>query len=953
MLKYNLLKILLSLVLLLTPISVLAQEKGSISGKIVEEETGDALMGVNVYLKGTKLGGRTDVKGRYKVKNIPAGNYNLLFSYIGHKPVEIKNVSVAPGEVKKFDIVLSVKSALKEEVVVTARAVTNTEAVLLKNRQKAESFQDAISSEDITRGGSSDASDAVKKITGATTVDGKHLYIRGLGERYSTVQLNGSNLPSADPDKKSVHLDLFPAKLIDNIVTLKTATPDQPGDFTGGAMNITTKAYPDNFKLGFSVSSSYNFVTTGQSMLSNPVNSSNWLGTMNNKLEVPKLIKTNTIPDITETRSKAKDMQSAVLLDELSKSFNTAFSPVNKTAPVNQAFSTFIGNEYQLFKKPLGYMASFSYARDFSANRQSRIGNYSQPSGGSKQLESEYTANVNEATDEIAWGAIGNVAYDIADNSRVSMNFMYNKSLESRAVYQDGYRQYYQTYMETRILSNIERTLSSYQLKGEHSFRSLMNSKLDWQASVSNNVQYQPNFSTFDNEYEDVQQNGQTVRLYNMPKGDNNALPSRYYRDLSENLTSALFNYEIPLNNLINTPLKFKTGFLYNGTSRVFSERRYVYQQDLENLVYNGNPDQYMKENTGISEANSQKYFNYFGNYIQDRTQASGSYDGSEKIMAGYGMIDWYIIKNFRIVTGVRYETTNMNTVSKDSARPQGLIDEQDVLPSINMVYQLSSEMNLRLAFGKTLARPTLREIAPYDSYLPIEHRTYIGNGGLQRTLINNYDMRWEWFPESGEIMSVGGFYKSFTNPIELVIVNANNNVQPQNVKTAFLYGAEFEFRKKLGSWIDALDDFQLGMNLTLVHSQVDIADYELQTRRAFDPNSSSTRQLQGQSPYVLNLDLTYVNYESGTDANLYYNIFGQRLQEVGDGSPDYFEYPKPELTFVVSQKLLHNFKIRLKFENILDSRTLIASRFLGEQYVRREYRSGREITVSVYYDID
>lgn len=927
--------------------------QGIIKGTVIDENTGEPLIGVTVLVKGTKLGAWTDVKGNFRIKNVPVGQYSLLLKYVGHSTAEITLVDVLPEEVTLVEATMTEKRIVANEVVVSARASKNTEAALLMKRRNADSFQDAISSEDISRSSSSDAAEAIKRVTGATTVGGKHVFIRGLGERYSSTQLNGAVIPSSDPDKKSVHLDLFPTTLIDNITTIKTATPDRPGNFTGGTIDISTRAFPDKFRFWFSASSAYNFETTGSNMLTYAGSSTDWLGFDNESRNIPDIILNNEIPDITSTRSKTKGMESALLLDEMTKAFNPVFAPTNKIAPVNRKFAFSIGNQHELFKNPFGYLASFSYGRKFTSNRESIVGNYNQATGESKELEAEYIADVNEATDDVHWGALTNIAYDLSANNRLSFNIMHNQSAESKAVYQDGYKRTYQNLMETRILSFIERSLSSFQLSGKHNAPSFLDSKIDWQMSYSKNSQYQPDFRTFDNEYEMVEIDGNLERKYYMPRSDNNALPSRYYRDLDEDIQGGMINLEIPLKEYFDSDVKFKTGFLYNDKNRDFVENRFVYQQDSDDLQYDGDPNSFITDNSGIDEEKSQGNFNYFGNYIQDRTQASGSYTGSEKKFAVYGMLNMFLLDNFRVVGGIRLEKTDMQTISQDSLRPQGIIDENDLLPSMNMTYLFTKEMSLRFAYSKTIAEPTLREIAPYDSYMPIEHRVFNGNDQLERTLIDNFDIRWEWFPSLNELVSIGVFYKDFTNPIEIVVVNANNNIQPQNVKKALLYGAEIDFRKNLGFISDYTRNFQFGMNFTFVHSEVDLSEFELQSRLAYDPNASSSRALQGQSPYIVNLDMTYFNESSNTEANIHFNVFGKRLTEVGDGSPDYYEYPKPLLNLVVSQKITGSLKAKLAYKNILNSRTYIAADLLGSEYVRRAYYTGSVLSFSLTYDIN
>ena len=942
-----------------------AAETGIIKGEVVDQTTGDPLIGARIFVKGTKKGAVANYDGTYRIIDVPVGEYTLQFSYVGYQKTDVTNVVVKPDDVAIIDVSLAEESVTSDEIVVTAKKIQETGAALLKERQKAEAVSDAIGAEEISRGGSGDAADAIKKVTGATTVGGKYVYIRGLGDRYSSTQLNGANLPSSDPDKKAVHLDLFPTNLIENITTTKTATPDKPGDFTGGTVDIKTKSFPDKFRFSFSMSGAYNNNTTGQEILTYPGSGTDWLGYDNGFREVPSILQNSEVPyiiDAQRIKTKEGEMNTlGSLLDQQSKAFDRVFAPSTKNAPFNGGFSMSVGDQISVLDNPFGFLFSLGYDRDFSSYQNGKMGFHSQATGDAKELQEEYVADMISSEDEVAWGGMVNLSYGITENNKISFNLMHNRNGLSRSVYQDGFRRYYMVDVESRILKYIERSLSSYQLGGEHNMPSVFGTKIDWSLNYSTNNQNEPYFRTFDNEYEDLEKQviegndttTQLVRQYYIARNDNNSYPSIYYRDLTENLYGGNLNIEIPLKESFDIPVKFKVGALYNFKDRDFDENRYLYRTANESLTFEGDPNQFMLENVGILDTNERFGRYNFGYYIEDRTQPSGFYTGEQEIMAGYGMIDWFVMDHIRIVGGVRYETTDISAISADTSRKMGNLSESDILPSLNLTYQLSDEMNLRAAYGKTLARPTFREIAPYDNYLPIEKRTFIGNDTLKRTLIDNVDLRWEWFTNPGEIISVGGFYKYFQNPIELAIINANSNIQPKNVDEAILFGAEIEFRKNLAFLGEFFQNFQFGMNFTYVYSQVNLPEHEFNTRKEYDPNADKTRELQNQSPYVVNLDLTYANYETGTEANLHFNVFGERRAEIGYGTPDYYEHPRPDMNFVVSQKFFDRFKIKFGAKNILDSKYYVASTFRGTDYIRQSYLLGRTFSLGITYSID
>lgn len=322
-LDYLMAKILSTTILLLVLSNfTAAQESGSVYGKVVDESNGEELIGANIFLQGTTLGAASDLEGNFNIKTIPEGTYTLVASMIGYSKVIISDVNITAGSNFKLDISLKSEAYQTEEVLITAKLLLNNEAGLLKNRQKSTTISDVISSEQISRSGSSDAGDALKKVVGSTVVDGKYVFVRGLGDRYSNTQLNGVELPSSDPNKKSFQLDLVPTNLLDNIITVKTFTPDKPGNFSGGIVDIGTKSYPEKFTLKVGASSNYNSQTTGNSnYLTYSGGNNDWLGYDDGTRAVPDLLSDfNTkIPVKQEARFNT---EKAEQLNSFSKSFN-------------------------------------------------------------------------------------------------------------------------------------------------------------------------------------------------------------------------------------------------------------------------------------------------------------------------------------------------------------------------------------------------------------------------------------------------------------------------------------------------------------------------------------------------------------------------------------------------------------------------------------------------------
>jgi len=935
----------------LSAATILAQS-GKIAGTVVDSETGEAVIGCNVIVDGTTIGAAADIDGTYLISKIPAGTYNLVFSSVGYNKKTVTDVVVKTDEVTKIDLTLAIESFETEEVVVTAKLLENNEASLLAKRQKSSSISDAISAEAISRSGSSNAADAMSKVTGASVVGGKYVYIRGLGDRYSNTQLNGTDLPSADPDKKSFNLDLFPSNLLDNLVTIKSFTPDKPGSFTGGLVDVTTKNYPEKFTFDFSTSTSYNSNTTLNSdFLTYNGGANDWLGYDDGSRDIPSTL-SNPEVEIPSPNKARRDKDLALELNKYTKAFNPEMSPITETAPINQNIALSIGDQVNVLDNPFGYTASLSYSRNYKFYDNGKIGRW-QLSGDVNKvngLDDYLVLNDSKGTDEVLWGGLLNFAYKPMSNHDLNFRYLYSQSGESTARFQSG--QWPNQLgdgpvYETRSLLYTERNLQTYQFGGNHFFEDALGLTVDWSAAISNTEQNEPDLRFFSDDYQLDSDTGE--RFYNINKNSYNE-PTRFYRNLTEDNTNLNLNLSFPFKQWNSLQSKLKLGGSYTKINREFRERRFELRSSTAD--YNGDPTDYFTNQTGIVDSTNGRYL--FGTYVFDASTLRSNYDGDQSISAMYGMIEMPLFQNLKLITGVRYETTDMNVVSQDTTSPTANLDNKDWLPSVSFIYKIDETMNVRFSYGKTLARPNFRELAPFRSFEFLGDFLFSGNANLKRSLIDNLDLRWEWFSRPGEIYAVSLFYKKFQDPIERAYNPTTELVSYQNVSSGITYGAEFEIRKRLDVIDDMLSNFMVNVNLSLIHSEVDIPTEEYETLiKPFDENADKTRPLFGQSPYIVNVELSYVNLESGTSAALLYNIFGKRLSEVTLGvTPDVYEQPRGMLDFTFSQKLLWGLGLKFSAKNILDAKIEKTIEFNGKDYIYHSYGNGRNFSVGLSYSI-
>jgi len=951
-----LLTAILSLHLLFAP-SASSQDTGKIRGKLVDAANGEGLIGANVILDGMSLGAAADIDGNFTIEPVPPGTYTLHASMIGYTKKTVTGVVVKAGETTKLDLTLAPEAFEMDEVVIEAKLLTNNEAGLLKDRQKATSISDAISAEDISRSGSGDAAAAMNKVTGASTVDGKYIYIRGLGERYTSTQLNGAEVPSADPNRRAVQLDLFPASFLENLVTTKTFTPDKPGNYTGGSVNISTKSFPDKFSLSLSTSTSWNSQTTGSNeFLTYAGGGTDWLGFDDGTREIPAALQDPNV-EIPDLSFAFTDQEKAQQLDELSKSFNSVMAPRRGSAPINQSYSMSFGNQVDLLGQPFGFLGSLTYSRKYSLYTDGTVGRY-QLTGhvdDVDELTNDYLFTDQKGSDEVLWGGLMNLSYKLGQAHEMGFNVIYNRAADNTARYLAGTFPRDLTgnaIYETRNLHYIERELQTYQLRGKHHFEALGGLNVEWIGSVSSNTQDEPDVRYFTNNYTIRERNDNVDTIYTI-RPSIYPIPARYYRNLAEDNNSFNIDLEMPFAQWNGLASKVKFGGAWLNKERSFRERRFDFGQDR--ISYDGNADDFFSaSNVGILPEESTEMFYRFGNYVIDATSLSNNYDGTQDIYAGYVMVDLPIFNDFRLITGARYETTEMDVASMDTSLTRGNLDNQDFLPSFNLLYNVSDRMNVRAAYGKTLARPTFRELAPYASFNFVNDFTFIGNAELERTLIDNYDLRWEWFVRPGEILAVSGFYKLFQNPIERVIKNVNGEIEYQNVSEAEVYGFELEFRKRLDEIASFLNYFYVGANFTYTASVVDISADELEVIRAVNPYVDGTRELQGQSPYLFNVNFAYQNYDMGTSVSVYYNVFGERLSAVSlGGTPNVYEQPRGMLDLILSQKLFGGFSAKFAAKNLLNEAVEHVHHFEGTDYIYSRFNTGRDFSFGISYTFE
>ncbi len=437
-------------------------------------------------------------------------------------------------------------------------------------------------------------------------------------------------------------------------------------------------------------------------------------------------------------------------------------------------------------------------------------------------------------------------------------------------------------------------------------------------------------------------------------------MPTRFYRDMNQNNFDNKLDITLPFNQWNGLSSKFSFGGSYLSKDRSYTEQRYSFVNSNPNIATS--VGDYLGESNLLHYSESEFLNGGQGVYVQPFPTERNNYDASQQVSAGYLMVELPLTKRLRVITGARAEQTKIQflTPSDDLLMTypnldgeQDLIDELDVLPSLNFNYEASDNMKIRMAYNRTLARPTFRELAPIVTFDFDGGFIEVGNPELQRTLVDNVDLRWELYPTASEMISVGVFYKKFQDPIERTYnpEAPNGEFTWRNVDQAQLAGAEIEVRKDLGNLAAALDGFTLGANFSYIYSRSDIDARELEQIRGTNPDHKSYRAMYGQAPYVANALLSYK--KRGWSSNLSFNIVGKRITYITiGGTPNIYELPRPLLNFNIAKELGDHFGVKLSASNLLDAKFQEVMTYRGVNYASQTYNSGIGFSVGLSYKL-
>ncbi|GMV08208.1 MAG: outer membrane protein [Gemmatimonadota bacterium] len=899
--------------------------RGNIVGRIVDGETGESLSGAQVVVMGTNLGALSGVDGRYTIVGVPAGTHSLRVMYLGHGEKTVEGILVPPGSGVIQDVSLTSTAIMLEGITVSAAVERGSVTAALNEQRTAVGVVSATTSDQIARSPDSDAAQAVKRVSGVTVQDGKYVFVRGLGERYTTTSLNGARVPSPEPEKKVVPLDLFPSNLLEAITTSKTFTPDQPGDFSGAQVDLRTRSFPARRVAQLSISGGYNSDVTGQSLLAPATTGREWLALAANDRKLPELL--TSVPDFTKLTQSD--------INGLIRAMPGGWDPGSLSGPPNVSGGLSFGGEDPLFGHRFGYIGSLSYSRSQEVRSQ-ELRSRAVPADqlGTPMPYNPFFGSTSQSS--VLWGGLLNLSTYLGGHTKIELNNTYNRTADNSAHLDWGTLEEFQQVDSVRrsSMSYVERVVRSNQVRAEH--RIGERNKVTWSVTSSGVARTEPDRADLAYGYE-FAATGERLPLAWL--GFIPEAAKRTSGELTEDALQGTLDYGLTLGST-EQPFTIRVGGAYRDVSRDASSVSYnIRAVGLSPAARAATPEELF---AGAYTEGASRHVTLEPN------NSGGTYSASDVVSAGYALAEIPVGSRLRIVGGARVERWELDMDAEPVAR--GVINIQrtntDLLPSLAVNLKLSDTQTLRVSGSQTLSRPEYRELAPISYRDMLGEREVFGDSSLVRTLVQNYDARWEWYPSFNEVVSVAFFAKRFENPIEQIDVATSGASQLSfiNAESAINYGVEVEVRKGLGVLAAGLEPFGVFSNVTLMKSTIDTGNSTLSAL------TNDERPMVGQAPYVLNAGLSYASGSGATSATLLYNVVGKRITSaaVAPLTVDTYEQPRHQLDLSLRFPLAGGLTGKLDARNLLDS----PYEELQGDVVRFQYHTGRSLSLGVTWKL-
>jgi len=917
--RYRISLVLLACVIGGTPHADAQATTGRITGRILEQSAGAPVAGATVELV-LPTGNRTTVSavdGRFQFSDVPAGSHTLRARMIGFTAKTVTGVTLAAGAVATQDITLGSQTVQLAELVVSAEVERGSTAAALGNQRASVNVVNAITAQEIARSPDADAAAAVQRVSGVTVQDGKFVFVRGLGERYTTTSLNGARIPSPEPERKVVPLDLFPSGILQTITTAKTFTPDLSGDFSGAQVDIQTREFPAERRMVMSLGVGGGDATTGKTILRAPRAGGEQFTFGADKRRLPAIVGAVGGSSPAAGSDQANSMVGA---------FRNVWTAPRGTAAPSSSMGLSVGGNDPILGQRIGYLISGSYSQGQEVRLDERRAVAKPTTDPAIQDATDrYVGSTGRASAML--GGLATLSTLLGSHTRLGLNTTYTRTSDNEAKVETGEDENLGIPLQIDRLRYVERAVLSSQLLGEHQVARRQH--LDWSASYSRVTRSEPDRSELVYSL-DPDPSGAPRPGAWLAASSEGAV--RTYGELEESSSELQLSHRLMLGRL-DRPVHVKFGAATRATERAASNVAYSIASNLPRSAREQPAEQI------FDGRYTQPGDNWF---TVSALGTGGSYDAQETVRAAFAMVQLPLSRQFELVGGARYEhsTTTVRTVPTSGQAVTTRPEYSDVLPSLALNLRLGENHVFRASASRTLSRPEYRELAPVQYREVIGGENVVGNEALRRALIQNYDLRWEWYPRSTEVLSIGLFAKRFDDPIERIYLATSGTrlVTFVNAEAATNYGIELEVRKGLDILGTRFQNFGTFANLTLMHSDIAIGS-------GLASKVNDRRAMVGQAPWVINTGLTYTSTGGRFSATALYNAVGSRITSAAEAPlPDILEQPRHLFDLALRFPVLGGVSGKMDLKNLLDAPYEVRQGTV----VRESYRSGRTVSLGL-----
>ncbi len=903
-----------------TPGQEEAPAVGQLSGYLQSDETGGPVSGARISVAGTEMAMMTDADGFFSFE-LPRGEYALNIAHPNYGKRDIASVRVMSNVNTGVNMTMSMSgNGVIEEVVAVGSYIPST---AVSQQRDASAVLDAIGSEQFSRFGDSNAAAALKRVTGVTIADGKYAVVRGLNERYTSVLFNGGMIPSPDPTRRVVPLDLFPSGIISAVNVEKTSIANRPSDAAGATIDIITQDAPEEFEGKISVSLGYNDATTGKSATTQETSGMELFGFGSSDRDLSSAAKN------LNTNLAGAEGADLLKLSQL-KTKNTTMSP---DLSVELSLGDLIG-EYEAGN--LAYKIIGRYSNGWEYTEEDRA-NY-EAVGSDIAETNEYIRY--RAVNLIDLSAGGTLSL-IADNYTLNSHTLMLRQAQADSIEEAGVRGEYRNFTVEREYTWQEREFFTQQFTGEHFFEEFHGAELDWGVTFANAAMYVPDSLSYRllDDSETIAEDNSFNPLANDRRDtteiDFGTKPQRDWTDLSDDSTHVRIDGKINLIDDSDYQLKLSAGI--SSLSREREVESYSYQYSATTLPAN------IRSERDVYDVLTKNNFKdgYFD--VRNNTDVNVSYTGTWDYTAFYVMPRFELYDVFSVEVGARLEDSALEIETAGNTPITAKVDDSDVYPSLNSTFTVGEGSQIRFAYSTSVNRPDFREVAPAQFTDSLSGDRYVGNKALKNSEITSVDLRFEHYFSDDESFNFAVFRKDFKDAIERtsdVVSGSSGDIlySFDNNGDAFAQGVEVSGSKNIE--LNSLG-VRLSGNVAYFDTEIDIF--------TDSGNFDRTRRMQGQPDLLGNIQVALDEYNSGREYTLVMNYTGESLSAVTveNGLDDEYREARMVVDANFKQPLLDDqLSLKLSLKNLTDSEV----KETQNSKITKRYKTGREVSLGVSY---